>query len=240
MRVSPSSKLLDSRIEICDNLGLESCDEGIDFFRKRCVIQDDLIQARQYWDAAAQTFDEQPDHGLQSPPVRGAWRQLLRTWLPEQRGLILDLGCGTGSLSLLLAEMGERVIGADISPAMLDRARAKSRLANDSLGFTVMDAAAPAFPPASFDLLVARHLLWALPDLAQALDRWANLLKPAGRLILIEGFWSTGGGLHAAQILAALPPALSLIATINLSDQPDYWDKPVSDERYAIIAGLRS
>ncbi|BFO20225.1 hypothetical protein SHKM778_66130 [Streptomyces sp. KM77-8] len=53
------------------------------------------------WDAEAAGFDEEPDHGLRDPRVRAAWAARLRTWLPGRPGDVLDLGCGTGSLSSL-------------------------------------------------------------------------------------------------------------------------------------------
>ncbi|MBW8819063.1 MAG: SAM-dependent methyltransferase, partial [Streptomyces sp.] len=60
------------------------------------------------WDAEAGSFDEEPDHGLRDPGVRGAWAERLRGWLPGGASDVLDLGCGTGSLSLLAAERGHR------------------------------------------------------------------------------------------------------------------------------------
>lgn len=55
------------------------------------------------WDAAAGSFDEEPDHGLRDPAVRDAWARRMETWLPTAPSAVLDLGCGTGSLSLLVA-----------------------------------------------------------------------------------------------------------------------------------------
>ena len=199
-----------------------------------------LEEARRVWNAAAETFDDQPDHGLRDPRVLSAWTGLLNDWLPAGKSSVLDAGCGTGSLSLVLAGLGHQVSGIDISPAMIARARAKARAFGQRIDFQVMDAAALQFPPASFDALVCRHMLWALPDPPRVLQRWADLLKPGGHMLIIEGFWSTGAGLHAPQILAALPPALTVISMQNLSDQTDLWGSPVSDERYAVSAGLRS
>ncbi|MGX1157864.1 SAM-dependent methyltransferase [Streptomyces albogriseolus] len=77
------------------------------------------------WDARAAAFDEEPDHGLRDPRVRAAWAARLKDWLPGRPGDVLDLGCGTGSLSLLAAEQGHRVTGVDRSPAMVELARQK-------------------------------------------------------------------------------------------------------------------
>ena len=58
------------------------------------------------------------------------------------------------------------------------------------------DASAPSLDHASVDVVLCRHVLWALPDPAEVVARWVRLLRPAGRLVLVEGFWHTGAGLH--------------------------------------------
>lgn len=195
-----------------------------------------LDEARCYWDQAAAAYDHEPDHGLRSPRVRDAWTALLSSWLPDSGAAILDAGCGTGSLSAVMAGLGHHVSGIDLSPAMIAEARAKALDWGLSIEFQVMDAAAPRFPPQSFDAILCRHLLWMFPQPAQVLARWVKLLKPAGRLILIEGFWETGGGLHAEEIVAALPATVSEVSVQMLSDQPDLWGKDVTDERFAVVA----
>ena len=193
-------------------------------------------ETRRYWDSAAASFDNEPDHGLHDPVVRAAWTQLLQTWLPTPPAQILDVGSGTGSLSVVMAGLGYAVTGIDLSSAMLALAEAKAAAAGHTIPFYVMDAAAPPLPPHSFDAIVCRHLLWALPKPAEVLRRWAALLTPGGRLLLIEGFWETGGGLHADEVAAALPASFTAVSIQNLSSQPDYWGRPVADERYALIA----
>ena len=205
--------------------------------------------ASAFWDAVAPGFDAEPDHGLHDPAVREAWTELLRTYLPPPPAPVLDLGCGTGSLSVLLAGLGRAVTGIDFSAAMIDLAKAKAEARPDGArprlqprrrpAFHVMDAAEPAFAAGSFAVLLCRHLLWALPAPAEVLRRWAALLKPGGRLLLIEGHWQTGSGLHAAEVTALLPPALVLIGVQDLSINPVYWGKPVSDARYILVADRR-
>ena len=74
------------------------------------------------WDAEAKTFDEAPDHGLLDATVRSAWERLLIEKLPPAPARIADLGCGTGTLSVLLADNGHHVDGLDFSPEMVRRA----------------------------------------------------------------------------------------------------------------------
>ena len=85
-----------------------------------------IDEARALWDAEALTFDEAPDHGLADPETRAAWRDLLLAHLPPAPARVADLGCGTGTLSVLLADEGYDVHGVDLSPEMIDRARAKA------------------------------------------------------------------------------------------------------------------
>ncbi|MBD8024274.1 class I SAM-dependent methyltransferase [Microbacterium gallinarum] len=125
-------------------------------------MTDDL---RALWDAEAEAFDEAADHGLHDPEVRRAWANLLLP-LINGRGLqVADLGCGTGTLSLLLAnEGGHFVSGVDFSPAMIARAREKGDQTTPRPVFTVADAAKPPLPPGSFDVVLSRHVLWAMPE----------------------------------------------------------------------------
>lgn len=195
-----------------------------------------LAETRRYWDEESATFDQQPDHGLHDPKIRAAWKELIESWLPAPRSRILDVGCGTGSLSVLLTELGHQVVGIDLSSKMIAQAQAKAAANGQQITFHVMDADYLQLPQNHFDVIICRHLLWALPDIPQVLQRWVDLLKPGGRLILIEGYWHTDSGLHAEEIIKALPAIMTEISVRNLSDQPIYWGGQVTDERYAILA----
>jgi 2-polyprenyl-3-methyl-5-hydroxy-6-metoxy-1,4-benzoquinol methylase len=74
-----------------------------------CAMSNDAA----IWDQQAATFDDEPDHGLRDPAVRDAWIALLTPVLPDPPASIVDLGCGTGSLSVLLAQAGHHVHGLD-------------------------------------------------------------------------------------------------------------------------------
>jgi SAM-dependent methyltransferase len=81
--------------------------------------------------------------------VRDAWLARLRSWLPAPPAEVADLGCGTGTLSVLLAGAGYPVRGVDLSAQMIQAARAKATAAGVDVAFRQGDAADPpvaAFP----------------------------------------------------------------------------------------------
>ncbi|MFI7414218.1 class I SAM-dependent methyltransferase [Streptomyces sp. NPDC049627] len=188
------------------------------------------------WDAAAAVFDDEPDHGLRDPAVRRAWASRMHSWLPRRPSDILDLGCGTGSLSLLASEQGHRVTGVDRSPAMVGLARAK--LAGRDAAFLVGDAAVPPVGEERFDVVLVRHVLWVLPDPERVLRHWVGLLRPGGRLVLVEGVWGTVSpvGIPADRLTGLLAPIAGHVRVEHLSDDELLWGKAVDDERYAVVA----
>ncbi len=190
-----------------------------------------LTSRIEQWDREAETFDEASDHGLADPECREAWRSLLLEHLPPAPARIADLGCGTGTLSLLLAAEGYAVDGLDFSPEMVRRAQAK---AGDVARFVQGDAAQPPLEPAAYDVVLSRHVLWAMPSPADALQRWLGLLRPGGRLLLVEGNWSTGAGLSAEQTVD-LVRGTGREATLRRMPEPVFWGREITDDRYLVV-----
>jgi SAM-dependent methyltransferase len=103
-------------------------------------------------------------------------------------------------------------------------------------------------------VVLARHLLWTLPDPHRALLTWTRLLRPGGTLVLIEGRWDQPDdttdeadpelqaalpwldGVDAATLTAALAPLVGAFDVHALSDDPQLWGRPVHDERFALVA----
>ena len=185
------------------------------------------------WDAEADRFDDEPDHGLRDHATRRAWADLLTGLLPPAPARVLDMGCGTGTLGVLLAELGHDVRGVDLAPRMVERARAKARHHRVDARFEVGDAGAPAVD-GRFDVVLARHVVWALPDVPAALDNWVDLLVPGGLLILVEGFWSTGAGIRGADLLPQVQARTATATLRSLSADAALWGVAVTDERYLI------
>lgn len=121
-------------------------------------------------------------------------RQAAITAADRSGGRVLEVGVGTG-ISLPKYSSRSRIVGIDISPEML--AKARRRAAESSLTnveqLEVMDAEHLAFPDASFDLVVACHVISTVPHPLRALDECARVLRPGGELILINRVGAEAG-----------------------------------------------
>jgi len=122
------------------------------------------------------------------PPTPG---ELDRTFLDQigdvQGKDVLDLGCGTGDLTLDLAAAGAEVTGLDLSPGMV--AVAERRLAeflpDRSARFVAAVAEESGLPTASFDLVVGRYVIHHL-DASEGAAEIHRLLRPGGRAVFLE------------------------------------------------------
>lgn len=193
-----------------------------------------LVTTAEFWDAQAPTFDDEPDHGLRDPTVRRAWADLLLPRLPES-ATVADLGCGTGTLAVLLGQAGHVVRGVDFAPRMVKAARVKATRAGLKAEFVVGDAATPPWASSTFDVVLSRHVLWAMDDPDEALQRWLELLRPGGLLLLVEGRWRAGEGLSATET-TELVLRYRREATVEQLDDPAFWGRPIDDERYLLAS----
>lgn len=148
-------------------------------------IRDEI---REFWSERAATFDESVGHEVFSEAERRGWHRLIRKHLGAGEGRpALDLASGTGVISHLMHDVGFRVTGLDWSEAMLARAREKSRLRKTDIRFLVGDAESTMEPRGSYDAIVNRHLVWTLVDPEAAAVEWFALLRPGGKLLVIDG-----------------------------------------------------
>jgi ubiquinone/menaquinone biosynthesis C-methylase UbiE len=161
--------------------------------------QTDVVkqQVAAHWGRRAAHFDEDFGHSIRTEAERAAWDRILDLVLPRRGAFdALDAGCGTGFLSLELAGRGHRVTGIDFAPAMLAEARRKAAERGVSIRFEEGDAEQLPFVSGSFDLVVSRHVLWTLPHPEVAIGEWIRVLRPGGRLAVIDGQFDPGFLVH--------------------------------------------
>lgn len=98
-------------------------------------------------------------------------------------GSVLELGTGPGRLwrdNLERVPATWQVIISDFSPGMLQEA--EQHVGGRNIAFQVIDAQALPFADATFDAVIANHMLYHVPDIARALSEIQRVLKPGGRL----------------------------------------------------------
>lgn len=102
---------------------------------------------------------------------------------------VLDVGCGPGFFSIVLAEQGYDVTAIDLTPAMLEQAKINAGSAANNIRFMEMDAQFLTFDDQSFDAVITRNLTWNLPDPEQAYHEWIRVLCPGGVLLNFDANW---------------------------------------------------
>lgn len=136
-----------------------------------------------YWNGRAKDFSvfrKDEYHSVQFDK----WAAELKAKLgPANGAKVLDVGCGSGFMSAILAKMGFEVTGVDLSEEMV--AQAKAFVAGEDLQIEIrqMNALELDFASASFDFVLSRNLTWTLPSLEQAYQEWLRVLKPGGKII---------------------------------------------------------
>jgi 2-polyprenyl-3-methyl-5-hydroxy-6-metoxy-1,4-benzoquinol methylase len=108
---------------------------------------------------------------------------------------VVDLGCGTGQISLPLALRGAEVLAVDVSSAMVRRLRSEAqRRGASSLEGLALPIEELVLPPASVDLVVSSYALHHLrdPDKARLVSAAYGWLRPGGRLIVADMMFGRG------------------------------------------------
>lgn len=145
---------------------------------------------RQRWNESAGEFDQCPGHGIHSEEEKKAWQRILVKAVEGNQLKVLDVGTGTGFIALLLAEYGHSVTGVDVAEEMLALARKKAKSQKLKVTFQYGDADELPFEDKVFDVVINRHVLWTMSDPEKAISEWARVLKPGGKLVIIDGDWN--------------------------------------------------
>lgn len=158
--------------------------------------------------------------------------------LPAHVGTALDVGCGTGTFSRVLAERAGHVLGLDFSAEMIAQARARSK-GLTKVTYAVADVRMWPWPTAAFDCIASIATMHHLP-LGEMLARMRDALRPGGVLLLLD--------LYRAETLAdfatcafAIPvgPALRLLKNGRVKDPPEVrqaWAAHGPHDHYLTLA----
>ena len=138
---------------------------------------------RSHYDGFVEAYDREG-----ADRARGYVRKarILREALTGVVGPVLEVGAGSGLVTALLAPMisAERYTALDLSPAMLEAARA--RAGGPRMDFVAGDAMDTKLPADSFEAVIGVDVLHHLGRPVDAMAEWLRIVKPGGRLVLLE------------------------------------------------------
>jgi SAM-dependent methyltransferase len=185
-------------------------------------MSDEQAHITAFWSTIASGYEA---HGGNVAPYGTEgyqrWAEALDRVLPAPPADVLDVATGTGYLALVAAGLGHRVTAIDLSAPMLDELRPHATERSLVVDARLGDAVAPGFPPASFDAVTNRHLLWTLRAPETAMANWLALLRPGGRLLAVDGFWFAGSEEHPPLFGEYYTPATKERLPLIHLDHPD-------------------
>lgn len=137
----------------------------------------------QYWEDRAETFDEDTSY-----IVGESLNDDIRNWLRGQfadTGVVLELGCGTGTFSEAVAPLVGELTATDMSEAMLQKASAKlGRYGN--IRFERQNAYDTTFDDSAFDAVVMVNLLHVVHEPALVLEECKRVLREGGKVVVAD------------------------------------------------------
>lgn len=144
------------------------------------------FRARVAWDCATDVWEDFQESGKDFARDRVHGPALLKAVGPLRGKRVLDLGCGQGRFTRLLARRGGKVCGIDWSERMINAARQHEAEAPLGIEYRVLDARRipSIWKAGSFDVVVACMSLMDMPDLRRVLRGVRTILRPGGRLVL--------------------------------------------------------
>lgn len=165
--------------------------------------------------------DHKPDNKRWNHSVH-YWRELLRE-VPEGSGTALDVGCGEGFAARTLAARGLEVTGIDTDAESLARAREQDQT---RVTYVLGDVMTAKLPEGTFDVVAAVGSLHHM-ELEPALERFAALTAPGGKVLIVGLAWSQWPGDLPRDVGAALiEKPYRLLKGYWDSHSPTVWPPP--------------
>lgn len=148
------------------------------------MLLDEIVS---YWDRRADGYSDSIHEEMDSE-VHQEFERHLQAALPDKGELnCLDIGCGPGFFSMLLAAQGHHVTAVDYSEEMLEFAHRNCAEKGLVIQKVRADAQKLPFQDGSADFICTRNLVWNLEDPERAYKEWLRVLRPGGRLFLYDG-----------------------------------------------------
>jgi ubiquinone/menaquinone biosynthesis C-methylase UbiE len=142
-----------------------------------------------HWSRDANNYNKSAQITMRADEAKKLWQELFAEALGRGKKKILDVGTGPGIVAFMLSELGHDVTGVDLSEGMINNALKNREEYGLKVEFRRGDAEKLPFNDRSFDAVVSRYVLWTVTDPKRALSEWNRVLKPGGRVVIVDGDW---------------------------------------------------
>lgn len=193
------------------------------------------MDLKEYWSLDADNYSKSIQTLLRSQRAKTAWQNLFTEVLGREHLDILDVGTGPGIISLLLSDLGHNVTAVDFSGSMLANARNNALVYSLPAKFAKADAGNLPFPEDTFDAVVNRYVLWAIAQPENAISEWKRVLKPGGRIMIIDGDWHHNEKSLKREIWRHLSTLL-ILATEHRYERTCYLDEDAKKKLWSVEA----
>lgn len=148
-------------------------------------VEEEVKQSiREYWDGRAPISGVYAIKELKSGGEY--YKSRIKQLIPKECSRILDVGCGAGAVSVMLAQDGYEVTAIDFSDKMLEETTYTAKTAGVKLSAINAEADNLPFSSNTFDAIVCKDVLWLLQEPEKAIKEFYRVLKSSGVLIIID------------------------------------------------------
>ena len=192
-----------------------------------------------YWSKRSDDFSDLRIEELNSDK-RQLWQDEIISNLPNKEHLkVLDVGCGPGFFSIILASLGHDVVGIDLTESMIEKAGEIADMLNYDIDFQVMNAQELSFDDEEFDVVISRNLTWTLPDIEKAYKEWYRVLKKDGVLLNFDADY---GHVSLKEEMKSLGKSKLVKECDDIKQELEISKKhrPLWDEKYLQEIGFES
>ncbi len=142
-----------------------------------------------HWNRRAEIYNRSVMREYGDKRTHEAWYRIYHEAVEGKQGKLMDCGCGPGTVTLYVSDMGFDITDYDQSSEMLKVARKNGEELGIKADYVQGDAEDMPFDDDTFDVIVSQNMLWTVPHPDKVLAEWHRVLKPGGRLVYVDGDW---------------------------------------------------
>ena len=142
-----------------------------------------------HWNRRAEIYNHSVMREYGDRRTHEAWREIYSEAVSGKSGKLMDCGCGPGTVTLYVSDLGFEITDYDQSPEMLKVARRNAETFGIEAEFVQGDAEEMPFDDETFDVIVSQNMMWTVPHPDKVLSEWYRVLKPGGCLVYVDGDW---------------------------------------------------